>query len=115
MAAIAQAVDGKSGTSSIVAIPSGTTIPGASTTLRATGTQLSGAAASSTPNVPIASYGKHSSIMAGTPTFALGVAASASASGTSTSSSKGAAAPAMTGKPQLAMLGAGLVMGALAL
>jgi hypothetical protein len=109
MAAIAQAVDGKSGTSSIVAIPSGTAIPNASSTATAVGTQLSGTAATSSPAVPTASLGKHSSIIAGTPTFNLGASATQGA----TSSSNVAAVA--TGRSQAMMVGAGLMIGAFAL
>lgn len=119
--AIAQAAENKQATSSIVAIPTGTEIPGVSSTATASGTQLDSSAAEATPTLATASYSGHhtTSILAATPTFDLGAAISGSASsggyGGQSGSSSNAAVPAMTGLPHAALLGAGLVVGALAL
>ena len=108
-AAIAQAQYGAA-SSSIVVIPSGTTtIPMATSTATATGTQLRGAAAVSEFGPMTATYvgAKGSTVAAGTPTFNLGVHPTGASS-----SGLAAGIPKPT---QAAMIGAGLVMGAMVL
>jgi len=108
LAALAQAVENKTDVSSIAAIPSGTSIPGASVTATATGTQLSGAATTALPAVPTASA-QGSTILAGTPTFNLGVSVTRGSSA-ATSSSSGSANAAT---PGVVLLGLGLAAGIL--
>jgi hypothetical protein len=107
VAALAQAKENQTDTSSIAAIPSGTTIPGASVTATVTGTQLSGAAASSQPAVPDASARGSTLVLAGTPTFNIGVSSTAGSSATTSTSSGGANAAA----PTAALIGLGLAAG----
>jgi len=113
--AIAQAAGGKAGTSSIQPIPTGTSIPGVSSTATASGTQLDEYAAAATPTgIPVATG---HTVTAGSPTFNLGASATASnaqASGGSSSSTANIAIAA-TAAPQALLLGAGLVAGALLL
>jgi len=112
--AIAQAAGGKAGTSSIQVIPTGTAIPGVSSTATASGTQLNDYDAQATATgIPVAS-GR--SVTAGSPTFNLGASATASnaqASGASSSNTgKSSNIAVATAAPQVALLGAGLVAGA---
>lgn len=103
--AIAQAAGGKTGSSSIVVIPTGTSIPGVSSTASASGTQLSGnAATAQATGIPVAT-GK--TLTAGTPTFNLGPSATASNAQPSggISSSSGSASQ-ITSVPPAAVLGA---------
>ncbi|KAJ9656048.1 hypothetical protein H2198_005208 [Neophaeococcomyces mojaviensis] len=113
--AIAQAAGGKAGSSSIQAIPTGTSIPGVSSTATASGTQLDEYAATATATgIPVAT-GR--TVTAGSPTFILGASATASnaqASGASSSSTANIAVP-VAAVPQTLFLGAGLVVGALLL
>lgn len=111
-AAIAQAQYGASG-SSIVVIPSGTTLPLVSSTATATGTQLSGAAAVSEFAPASATFeAQGTTIAAGTPTFNLGIGSQQTGSAGASSAGFAARMPMPT---QAAMLGAGLFMGAMVL
>ncbi|KAL2403980.1 putative aspartic-type endopeptidase OPSB [Exophiala dermatitidis] len=111
VAALAQAAENKTDTSSIAVIPSGTAIPGASSTATATGTQLSSAALTEQPAVPTASAEGTTLVFAGTPTFNLGAqAATGTAAGSTTSSGRANAAA-----PTAALLGLGLAAGAMVL
>ncbi|KAK5452858.1 hypothetical protein LTS15_007006 [Exophiala xenobiotica] len=111
LAALAQAAENMTDTSSIAAMPSGTSIPGASITATAAGTQLSGAAATAPPAVPTASAKGTTLVLAGTPTFNLGVSPTSGSSGATSSSSSGRAHAAA---PTAALLGLGLAAGILA-
>lgn len=111
--AIAQAVGGKASTSSIVQVPVGTTIPGVSSTATASGTQLSGYAATGAPDVPSASVSGNT-VLAGTPSFSLGAAATSSGAVATGAGSTSNIAMATTA-PQAVILGAGLMAGALLL
>ena len=117
--ALAQAVTDKTDTSSIVAIPSGTEIPGASVTATLPGTALDAAAATEMLAVPSASAKGTTLILTGSPTFNLGeptatgnaqASGSGSAAGTSSSS-----AGANGAAPTAALLGLGLAAGMLAI
>ena len=113
-AAIAQAAYGVS-SSSVVVIPSGTTLPMVTSTATASGTQLSGAAATSEYAPASGTYesAQGTTIAAGSPTFNLGVTQqTGSSSGGASSSGFAAGMPKPT---QAAMLGAGLLMGAMVL
>ena len=110
-AAIAQAVYSVS-SSSVVAIPTGTTLPMVSSTATASGTQLSGQAAASSFEPASATYAAGTTIAAGSPTFNLGVSAQTGSAGGASSSGFAAGMPKPT---QAAMLGAGLLMGAMVL
>jgi Eukaryotic aspartyl protease len=111
-AAIAQAKYDVS-SSSIVAIPSGTTLPMVTSTATASGTQLSGGAATSEFEPVSATFegAVGTTVAAGTPTFNLGVTQQ---TGSASASSTGFAAR-MPMPTQAAMLGAGLLMGAMVL
>lgn len=109
-AAIAQASGGQAGTSSIQAISSGTGIPGVSSTATASGTQITGADLTATANIPAASTSK-GKIISGSPTFNLGAAATSS--GAHAVGTTNGVAP--TKMPQAALLGAGLMAGAMLL
>lgn len=111
LAALAQAAENMTDTSSIAAIPPGTSIPGASITATATGTQLSGAAATALPVVPTASLQGTTLVLAGTPTFNLGVSPT---SGTSRATSSSSSGKAHAAAPTAALLGLGLAAGILA-
>lgn len=110
VAALAQAVFNHTEESSIVAIPSGTTIPGASVTATATATEVDRAEASASPTVAEASVVDNRSttlILTGTPTFNLGSAATATDEAANpTSSSTGGAAHGSL--PTAALLGLGM-------
>lgn len=106
--AIAQAAGNRAGTSSIQVIPTGTSIPGVSSTAVAQGTQLAGSAATALPSIPIVTG---SMVLAGTPTFNLGVAATASNARAPGSGSTSGAGVAVTAAPKAA-IGAGLVAAA---
>lgn len=113
--AMAQAVVGDTSSSSIQVIPSGTEIPGVSSTATATGTHLSGAALTAIPTAVPAIASTDTVFTAPTPTFALGseatssgaqgsgLAAATTAGSSGSSSSSGGAAP--TAGPQAALLG----------
>jgi len=105
-AAIAQAKYNVS-SSSIVVIPSGTALPEVSSTATATGTQLTGVAATS-DYAPVAASTVASTVLAGTPTFNLGVSPT---TGSATAKHSGAATA--VAPQQAAMVGVGLVFGAL--
>lgn len=118
--AMAQAAGGQASTSSLVVIPTGTSLPGVSSTATATGTQLDEAQANAiATDIPEATG---NAVTAGTPTFVLGASATASdaeasptgsGSSSSGSSSSSGLAPWVTPAPQAAFLGAaGLVAGA---
>ncbi|KAK5320332.1 hypothetical protein LTR70_004695, partial [Exophiala xenobiotica] len=120
--AIAQARGGQASTSSIEVIPTGTSLPGVSSTVTATGTQLDYQQANAGATGIPEAYG--STVTAGTPTFQLSVSATASnatpsptsgsssGSGSLASSSSGLAA-FITPAPQAAFLGAaGVIAGA---
>lgn len=109
LAALAQAAENRTDTSSIAAISSGTSIPGASMTATATGTQLSGAATTELPAVPTASIQGTALVLPGTPTFNVGVTVTKGSS-TATSSSSGSANAAT---PGAVLLGLGLAAGIL--
>lgn len=114
MGALAQAVVEKTDTSSIVVIPSGTEIPGASVTASLPGTPLNAAQATEAPAVPTASVEGTTLILTGTPTFSLGKPTgtlSSEGSAATSSSSAGANAAA----PTAALLGLGLVAGVMIL
>jgi len=114
--AIAQARGGQASTSSLQVIPTGTSLPGVSSTATATGTQLDEAEATAiATDIPEATG---STVTAGTPTFQLGASATASdaqpsPTGSSASSSSSGLAAFVTPAPQAAFLGAaGIVLGA---
>jgi hypothetical protein len=109
-AAIAQAVYSVS-SSSVVAIPTGTTLPMVTSTATAIGTQLSGNAATSEYAPTSYSYegAQGTTIAAGSPTFNLGVSQT---TGDASSSGFAAGVPKPT---QAALIGAGLLMGAMVL
>ena len=109
LAALAQAAENQSDTSSIAVIPSGTVIPGASVTATAVGTQLTGAAATEPPSVPTASVQGSSLLLPGTPTFNLGVSSTAAGSSATSSGAANVAAA-----PTAALLGMGLAAGMMA-
>lgn len=112
-AAIAQAKYDVS-SSSVVAIPSGTTLPMVTSTATASGTQLSGVAATS-EFAPVSATFEGSSgttIAAGSPTFNLGISQQTGSAGSTSSSGFAAGMPKPT---QAAMIGAGLLMGAMVL
>lgn len=103
--AIAQAAGNRAETSSIQVIPTGSSIPGVSSTATARGTQLTGSAATVLPKVLSATG---SMVTAGTPTFNLGAAATASnarAPGSGASNGASVVGPAA---PK-AVIGAGLM------
>lgn len=112
-AALAQAVFDVS-SSSVVAIPSGTTLPLVSSTATASGTQLQGVAATSefSPATATEEGSSGSTIAAGSPTFNLGISSPTGSSGSGASSGFAAGMPRPT---QAAMIGAGLLMGAMVL
>ncbi|KIX98376.1 uncharacterized protein Z520_05677 [Fonsecaea multimorphosa CBS 102226] len=113
VAALAQAVENEASTSSIVVIPTGTTIPSATATATATGTQLSQVADET--GVPTASV-QGTTLLPGTPTFSLvtsSSAATSTAAGAGASSSSGAANNAAV--PTAALLGLGLAAGVMGL
>lgn len=111
VAALAQAVENQTDSSSILAIPSGTSIPRVSITATATGTQITGSASTAKPDVPSASVKGSTLVLAGTPTFNLGVQSTAGTAAGTSSSSAGANAAA----PTAALLGLGLAAGMMAL
>ncbi|KIW80240.1 hypothetical protein Z517_06855 [Fonsecaea pedrosoi CBS 271.37] len=108
MAALAQAVENEDSTSSIVVFPTGTTIPSATVTATATGTQLTEVV--SETDIPTASI-QSSTLVPGTPTFSLEAASSTATTtgGSSSSSSSAAANNAVNAAiPTAALLGLGL-------
>jgi len=113
MAALAQAAENKTGTSSIAVIPTGTTLPGVSITATANGTQLSGTATTLPPAVPTASVQGSTLVLAGTPTFDLGPSSTAGSSSSSSTTSRGSSSGAAGygPAPSAALLGLGLVVG----
>lgn len=117
-AALAQAVYGVS-SSNVVVIPAGTALPMVTSTATALGTQLSGRARTSeyTPATYTYEGAQGTTVAAGSPTFNLGGLSQAmtgpSSSGASISSS--AAATGMSKPTQAAILGAGFLIGAMAL
>lgn len=111
MAALAQAVMNQTDTSSIVVIPTGTAIPGASVTATAVGTQVPDIQATAQPAVPSASSRSSSMLLAGTPTFNIGIASTAGTGAGTATSSGGANAAA----PTAALLGLGLAAGIMAI
>ncbi|KAI1609797.1 aspartic-type endopeptidase [Exophiala viscosa] len=112
VAALAQAAENQTSTSSIEVISSGTTLPGATFTASATGTQLGGAAATSSPAVPTVSLSGTTMILAGTPTFNLGVSQVTSYSPSTITKTATSSGGAVSGAaPTAALLGMGLVAG----
>lgn len=111
VAALAQAAENKTDTSSIAVIPSGTAIPGASVTASAVGTQNPSDATTEEPAVPTASVQGTTLVFAGTPTFDIGVQSTAASAAATTTSSGGANAAA----PTAALLGLGLAAGVMVL
>jgi len=110
LAALAQAAENQTDTSSVEAIPSGTGFPGVSYTATATGTQLDEQAATQVPDVASASA-VGTTVLAGTPTFNLGASATGGGSGSGSSSSN--VAIVVTLGPQVALV-AGMVVCAFA-
>lgn len=112
VAALAQAAENQTSTSSIAVISSGTDLPGATFTASATGTQLDQAAATSSPSIPTASLSGTTKILAGTPTFNLGVSGVTSYSASTITKTATSTGGAVSGAaPTAALLGVGLVAG----
>ncbi|OAP62009.1 hypothetical protein AYL99_04212 [Fonsecaea erecta] len=106
MAALAQAVENEASTSNIVVIPAGTTIPSATVTATAGGTQLTEVVAET--GVPPASIESSTLILPGTPTFNL---LTFSVTATSTTTIEGTSTPGAANHaavPTAALLGLGL-------
>ena len=113
--ALAQAVVEKTGTSSIVVIPSGTEIPGASVTASLPGTQLNAAQATEAPAVPTASAEGTTLVLTGSPTFHLGEPTGTATSVGSAAATSSQSAGAHAAAPTAALLGLGLVAGVMVL
>ncbi|EXJ91285.1 hypothetical protein A1O1_04395 [Capronia coronata CBS 617.96] len=115
VAALAQAAENRTSTSSIAVIPTGTTIPGASVTATATGTQIPDAQATEEPAVPTASVQGTSLVLTGTPTFNLGAATTAAATGTAAATTTSSGRANAAAAPTAALLGLGLAAGVMVL
>lgn len=115
MAALAQAVVDKTDTSSIVVIPSGTVIPGASVTATLSGTPLNAVQATEAPAVPTASVQGTTLVLTGSPTFSLGTPTGTATSGGSAGGSSSSSAGANAAAPTAVLLGLGLVAGVMVL
>lgn len=102
--AIAQAQTGQGTTSSIAIIPSGTGLPGVSSTASASGTQLDLAQVTSLATGISAAPSSATSVSAPAPTFDLGAGVSSGTLGSGTSST-GAAVALPTLGPRVALLG----------
>ncbi|ETI19341.1 hypothetical protein G647_09173 [Cladophialophora carrionii CBS 160.54] len=105
VAALGQADENKASTSNIVVIPTGTAVPSATATAMATGTQLTAITAET--QVPEASFSGSSLILAGTPTFNLGISSSTATAGSGPSSFGYSGAGSFHGCPDSGSTGSG--------
>ncbi|EXJ53897.1 hypothetical protein A1O7_09233 [Cladophialophora yegresii CBS 114405] len=113
VAALAQADENKASTSSIVVFPTGTAVPSATATAMATGTQLT--TIKPETQVPEASISGSSLILAGTPTFNLGISSSTAIAGSGPSSLGSSGACNHAPAPTAALVGLGLAAGIMGL